>query len=275
MDYQTFIPDPDSDFESFIKCYWTLNVPKDPAPEKQRILPDGCIELIFTLGDDIRRYTSEKRFIIQPRAMVLGQISEPFFIEPAGFVDTFAARFYPSGFAPFTQIPIKDFANKETPISCVFGEAIANDLENAIVNAASTRERIQIVEQFLSAQMRNADVIDSTLKSTIDTILLTKGRVGVNEILKDELPRRRQLERKFSQRVGISPKQLGRIIRLQETLKMLLNQPAGNLTEIAYENQYFDQSHFIKDFKEFTGVSPKEFYKDTTLALSSVIYSTD
>jgi AraC-like DNA-binding protein len=68
---------------------------------------------------------------------------------------------------------------------------------------------------------------------------------------------------------------LGRIIRLQETLKMLLNQQAGNLTEIAYDNDYFDQSHFIKDFKEFTGVSPKEFYKDSTLALSSVIYAAD
>jgi transcriptional regulator GlxA family with amidase domain len=121
--------------------------------------------------------------------------------------------------------------------------------------------------------MRDADVIDSILKSTIETIFLTKGRVAINEILKDELPRRRQLERKFSQRVGISPKQLGRIIRLQETLKMLLNRRA-NLTEIAYENEYFDQSHFIKDFKEFTGVNPKEFYKDTTLALSSLIYST-
>jgi hypothetical protein len=273
MDYQTFTPC--SDIESFIKCYWTLNVPEDPVSEKQRILPDGCIELIFTLGDDIKRFTSEKHFIIQPRAMVLGQISDPFFIKPIGVVDTFAARFYPSGFAPFTQMPIKDFANKETPIKYVFGKPIANDLEFSITNATSTKERIQIVEKFLSTQMRDADVIDSILKSTIDTILLTKGRVAINEILKDELPRRRQLERKFSQRVGISPKQLGRIIRLQETLKMLLNQRPGNLTEIAYENQYFDQSHFIKDFKEFTGVNPKEFYKDTTLALSSVIYSID
>jgi hypothetical protein len=273
MDYQTFTPHPD--FESLVKCYWTLNVPGDPVAEKQRILPDGCIEVIFTLGEDIKRYTSASNFIIQPRAMVLGQISEPFFIEPTGVVDTFAVRFYPSGFAPFTQTPIKDFANKETPITAVFGSAIANELEFAIVNAVGTEERIQIVETFLSAQMKDDAVIDGILKSTIDTILSTKGRVAINEILKDDMARRRQLERKFSKRVGISPKQLGRIIRLQESLKMLLNQHGDNLTEIAYENQYFDQSHFIKDFKEFTGVNPKEFYKDTTLALSSVIYAVD
>jgi hypothetical protein len=273
MDYQTFKPQPD--FESFIKCYWTLKVPAEPVAEKQRILPDGCLELIFTLADDIKRYTSEDDFIIQPRAMVLGQISEPFFIQPTGAVDTFAVRFYPCGFAPFTEMGINDFANKETPVTSVFEEEIAKSLESGIVDAKDTKERIQIVEEFLSAQMREADVIDSILKSTIDTIVLTKGRVAINEILKDELPRRRQLERKFSQRVGISPKQLGRIIRLQETLKMLLNRSTGNLTEIAYENEYFDQSHFIRDFKEFTGVNPTEFYKDTTLALSAVIYSTD
>ena len=273
MDYQTFTPH--SDFESVVKCYWTLKVPKDPAPEKQRILPDGCIELIFTLGDDIKRYTSEKHFIIQPRAMVLGQISEPFFIEPTGVVDTFAVRFYPGGFAPFTQIPIKDFANRETSIKSVFEKSIANDLEHSIMNASNTSQRIHLVEEFLSVQIRNADVIDGILRSTIDTILLTKGRIPINEILKDELAQRRQMERRFSERVGISPKQLGKIIRLQETLKMLLNQQTGTLTSIAYENEYFDQSHFIKDFKEFTGVNPKEFYKDTTLALSSLIYSVD
>jgi hypothetical protein len=273
MDYQTFIPH--SDFESLVKCYWTLNVPKDPVAVKQRILPDGCIELIFTLGDDIKRYTSSKDFIIQPRAMVLGQISQPLYIEPTGVVDTFAVRFYPYGFAPFTQIPVKDFADKETHIIHVFGNVVANDLEYRIVNAGSTQERIQIVENFLSSQMQNADVIDSVLESTIDTILSTKGRVAINEILRDDSGRRRQLERKFSKRVGISPKQFGKIVRLQETLRMLLNRPASNLTEIAYENQYFDQSHFIRDFREFTGVTPKEFYKDTAFALSSVIYSVE
>jgi AraC-like DNA-binding protein len=250
-------------------------VPNESSAEKQRILPDGCIEMIFTLGDDIKRYTSEKDFIIQPRSMILGQISKPFFIEPTGIVDTFAVRFYPSGFAPFTKTSIKDFADKETAMNVIFGEEIASELESNIANASSTHSRIQIAEQFLVTQMQDATVIDSIVKSTIDTILLAKGRIFINDILKDESSKRRQLERKFSHVVGISPKQLGRIVRLQETLKMVLHQHAGNLTDIGYENQYFDQSHFIKDFKGFTGVSPKEFYKDISLSLSSLIYSKD
>jgi AraC-like DNA-binding protein len=273
MNYQTFKPQ--SDFESFIKCYWTLNVPKEPVSEKQRILPDGCIEMIFTLGDDIKRYTTKDHFIIQPRAMILGQISKPFFIEPTGVVDTFAVRFYPSGFAPFTKTSIKDFADKETAIELIFGKAIADELEYGIANAPGSINRIQIIEKFLSTQMRDTAVVDSIVKSTIDTIFLAKGRIFISEILKDESFKRRQLERKFSRLVGISPKQLGKIVRLQETLKMVLHQHSGSLTDIGYENEYFDQSHFIKDFKGFTGVSPKEFYKDISLSLSSLIYSKD
>ena len=114
MDYQTF--EPHADLKSLISCYWTLEVPADHEATKQRIVPDGCIEMAFILGDDIKRYTSDDEFILQPRAMVLGQILEPFYIQPTGYVNTFAIRFYPYGFANFVSEPIQNLANKETPL---------------------------------------------------------------------------------------------------------------------------------------------------------------
>ena len=120
MNYQTFQPQPDLD--ALIKCYWILEVPAEQDAPKQRIIPDGCIEMIFVLGDDVKRYTSEDEFIIQPRALVLGQITEPFFIQPTGYVNTFAVRFYPYGFANFVATTITSLANKETPIELLFGK---------------------------------------------------------------------------------------------------------------------------------------------------------
>ena len=75
--------------------------------------------------------------------------------------------------------------------------------------------------------------------------------------------------------IGISPKQLGKVVRLQTALKLLLNQKTGTFTEIAYESEYYDQNHFIKDFKEFTGIRPKEFLADEQMILSSLFYSND
>ncbi len=62
---------------------------------------------------------------------------------------------------------------------------------------------------------------------------------------------------------------------MQTALKMLLNQQPENLTKIAYESAYYDQAHFIKDFKEFTGTNPGEFLGDDKMALSSLFYAED
>lgn len=270
MNYQTF--QPHSDLASVVKCYWILEVPADMNSQRQRIIPDGCIEMIFVLGEDVKRYTTGDEFIIQPRAMILGQITEPFIVEPTGYVNSFSIRFYPYGFASFAPVPIKDLANKETPIYLLFGKTISRNLEQKIVQAKDTKERIEIIEAFLLNRLKNKITIDNIVKTTIDTILLTGGSVSINTILKDDASKRRQLERKFMKQIGISPKQLGKVIRMQTALQLLLDQKLENFTAIAYESEYYDQAHFIKDFKEFTGTTPKEFLEDDKMTLSSLFY---
>ena len=273
MNYQTF--QPHSDLESLVQCYWTLEVLVDTNSQKQRIIPDGCIEMAFILGDDIKRYTSDDEFILQPRAMVLGQTIEPFYIEPTGYVNSFAVRFYPYGFANFVTTPIKNLVNKETPIELLFGEVPAKELAQKIIQATDTKERIEIIEDFLLSKLKNETTIDNIVKSTVDAILSTKGSTPINIILKENISKRRQLERNFLKQIGISPKQLGKVIRLQAALKLLLNQQSKNLTQIAYDSEYYDQAHFIKDFKEFTGTNPKSFLENEKMVLSSLFYTED
>lgn len=270
MDYHTF--EPHTDLKSLVSCYWTLEVPKQFEPQKQRIVPDGCIEMAFILGDDIKRYTSENEFIIQPRAMVLGQTIEPFYIEPTGFVKTFAIRFYPYGFANFVSVPIKNLVNKETPLKQLFGAETATDLEHKIIKAKNTDQQINIIEKFLLRRLNDSRTINAIVKNTVDALLSSNGSASINSILKEDLSKRRQLERNFKKQIGVSPKQLGKVIRLQAALKMLLGQKAENLTRVAYESEYFDQAHFIKDFREFTGINPKEFINHENLALSTLFY---
>ncbi|MGO3707542.1 MAG: AraC family transcriptional regulator [Mesonia hippocampi] len=270
MDYQTY--QPHIDLKSLISCYWTLEVPKQSEPQKQRIVPDGCIEMAFILGDDIKRYTSEIEFVLQPRAMVLGQTIEPFYIEPTGFVKTFAVRFYPYGFANFVSEPINNLVNRETPINQLFRVENADDLEQKIIKAENTEQRIRIIEKFLLDRLNDEKIINRIVKNTVDSLLSTNGSFSINSILKDNLSKRRQLERNFKKQIGVSPKQLGKVIRLQTALKMLLNQKSENLTDIAYESEYFDQAHFIKDFREFTGINPKKFINHENLSLSALFY---
>lgn len=270
MNYQTFTPHPD--LESFVSCYWTLEVPAEINPQRQRIIPDGTIEMAFILGEDIRRYINEDEFILQPRSMVLGQTIEPFYIEPTGYVNTFAIRFYPFGFSNFVDIPIENLANKETPLKELFGNRTVKALEKKINLAENVKEKIQTIETFLLGKLNEAKTIDKIVKTTIDFLMLSKGNASINSIIKNDKSKRRQLERKFKKEIGISPKQLGKVIRLQTALKLLLNQEAEKLTNIAYKCEYFDQAHFIRDFREFTGIAPKDFLGNENMMLSSIFY---
>jgi len=273
MNYQTYRPHPD--LEALVKCFWTLEIPAESNAPRQRIIPDGTIEMAFILGDDIKRFISETHFIIQPRSILIGQITEPFYIQPIGQVNTFAIRFYPFGFANFVSTPIKELSNKETPIELLFGNKLSQELEQKIVQAKDTSERIEIMEKFLISTLNSKTTIDKLVRTTIDALVSTGGNSPINSILKNDISKRRQLERSFAKQIGLSPKQLGKVIRFQAALKTILSNKTDKYIQIAYETDYYDQAHFIRDFKEFTGTTPAEFLEDDKMMLSSLIYKNE
>ena len=270
MNYQTYKPH--KDLEAIVKFYWTMEVPFDPKNQKQKIVPDGCIEMTFNFGDKIKRYISETDFILHPNAMIMGQRTKSFDILPAGNVDTFAICFYPIGFANFVKMPLENLVDKETPIANLFGQTEANELEQQMIQAIDTQQRINIIETFFLKILNEKNTISNIVKSTVDFLLKTNGTTPINDILIDDISKRRQLERHFRKQIGVSPKQLSKAIRLQATLNMLLNKKTETLTDIAYESDYFDQNHFIKDFKDLVGVTPKEFLGSKNMALSALFY---
>lgn len=257
MDYKTINPGPDLGL--FVRCYWTLDAPKETEPHRQRIIPDGCVEMIFHYGDLCKQYLEGGSSILQPKCFVFGQVTRPLDIEPTGRTGIFAVRFNPDGFVPFATKPLSTMENRAVALEELFG----NDglqLESDILTARTTADRVKIIELFLNERVGSAELIDKIIKSTIAAMFTLNGELSVSEISKEMKVNRRQLQRRFSAVIGLSPKQLSKIIRLQAAIKLLMNNEQGNLTDIAYEGNYYDQAHFIKDFKEFTGVSPKKFY---------------
>lgn len=257
MNYQSF--EPDQDLAAFVKCYWTLESPKAETPEKQTIVSDGCMEMIFHYGDLYKQYTGSGHSITQPRCFLIGQLTRPLEIEPTGETGIFSIRFHPGGFLPFATIPIKEMENTAVSLEKLFGKD-GLEIEQKILTADSTPDRIKLIETFLINRLTDIETLDRIVKSAVETILTANGQLSVDELSKQTDINRRQLERKFLSAIGLSPKQLSKTIRLQAALKMLLNNNFKNFTTLAHENEYYDQAHFIKDFKEFTGFTPKEFY---------------
>lgn len=269
MEYKSFKPR--EELQAFIKCYWTLIFSAEEHSERQRIVPDGCMEMVFHLGDSYKQYVDSENFLVQPRCFVIGQLTQILEIEPIGNTDIFSVRFHPDGFIPFAKISIKELENKAFDLEFLFGKD-GLDLEQDILNASKTSQRIQLIEAFLMKYLMRAENIDLLVKSIVDTILISNGQLSVFDLSEKLQLNRRQLERKCASLVGLSPKKLSKIIRLQYVLKQLIANDFTSLTDLAYDGEYFDQAHFIKDFKEFTGLTPKEFYsgnlKMSTLFLS-------
>ena len=271
MNYQVYTPSPE--LQPFVKCFWSLDDEKNDEPVKQRVVPDGCMEMIFHYGDLYEQYFEDGSSIIQPRSFVFGQITKYIEIAPTGASGIISARFLPDGLTPFLDLPVTALENKAVAITEIF-KADGKELEDKVIGANDNTRRIQLIEKFLLSKLTESKAIDAITKSCVEVIFQSQGQIGVVELAEKMNINRRHMERKFTSLIGISPKQLARVARLQATLKMLEQKNFTNLTSLAYENGYYDQAHFIKDFKEFTGTSPKSFFSDN-LKLSALFTAAD
>jgi AraC-like DNA-binding protein len=271
MNYQVYSPSPE--LQSFVKCFWTLEDEGMEEPVRQRVVPDGCMEMIFHYGDLYKQYFEDGSFIIQPKSFVFGQITKYLEIAPTGVSGIVAARFLPEGLMPFLTMAVSDLENKAVSIADVFGEK-GKKLEDEIMTATGNQQRIKLIEDFLLSRLADQRTIDMIAKSCVEVIIQSQGQSGIAELADKMNINRSNMERKFTSAIGMSPKQLSRVVRLQATLKMLEQKKFTSLTSLAYDNGYYDQAHFIKDFKEFTGSSPKLFFADN-LKLSALFIAAD
>jgi AraC-like DNA-binding protein len=257
MNYQTYSPH--ALLSRYVKCFWTLEADDSYALQKQRIIPDGCMEMIFHYGDHYLQFGADGSSIIQPKYFVFGQITSPLEIAPAGTSGIIAARFVPGGFSPFSSMSPDQMCDKAVPLTDIYNDEGAT-LGLAVVGAQDTSARIGLIESFLLEKLQLINQREELSRTCVELLWQTRGHLSIEELSARAMVNRRQLERRFSETIGLSPKQLTKIVRLQHALKMMKKNPPSSLTSLAYENGYYDQAHFIKDFKEFTGISPKQFF---------------
>jgi AraC-like DNA-binding protein len=257
MNYQTYTPH--ALLSKNVKCFWTLEADNSYALQKQRIIPDGCMEMIFHYGDHYLQFGTDGGSIIQPKCFVFGQVTVPLEIAPSGVTGIIAARFEPDGFIPFSRLTPDQMNDKAVPLTDFFEEE-GEVFGQQVLEARNTEERIAIIESFLHAKLLLIRQRDELSRACVELLWQTVGQLSIEELGAKLMVNRRKLERRFSATIGLSPKQLTKIIRLQHALKAMKKNPPSSLTALAYENGYYDQAHFIKDFKEFTGISPKQFF---------------
>jgi AraC-like DNA-binding protein len=175
----------------------------------------------------------------------------------------FAVKFTPGGFYPFVGVPVSGFSDKIVTLRDVFGRR-GDELDRAVLAEETDLSRINLVESFLLAHLRDVDEADENVVKVTEIVYEVakdRGLLKVQDLVDRYGLNKRMLQRLFVKYVGVSPKWVIQRYRLNEAAAELATGEAISQSELALNLGYSDQAHFIRDFKSIVGVSPAAYVR--------------
>lgn len=216
---------------------------------------DGNPGIVFHYDQPI---SEGKQCNTMPGSFLYGQLKDCKHLISSGKTGLIVTVLQPYGIYALTGIPANTFKNHFTALEDVLGHR-AIELEEQILNASTSAERIQILETFFIKKYSLLYPVDPEVRHALDLICTHKGRLPISWINEKLQVTERQLERKFNIQIGTTPKYFSGIVKIHQTLKLFQYTPVGSTAQVACEAGYFDQAHFIHDFKKIAGVSPLKY----------------
>ena len=250
---------PGNELKQYVKCYYVYESDTDVAFE-DTVFPSGCMEIIFNLGTGKWQTAVGDAFATTPSIELWGQIIRPLPVRSIGKNTMLGIRFLPHGAAHFLKDKVDLFNNQVVDLGDLLGSSV-NTLRSKLLEAATWNKRIELIEDFLlhrlslSERRLSKAVVVSNIMNEIkqddffDNIENVASRYGITS---------RYLQKLFLQYTGLTPKLYSKINRFQNSLRLVTKKDTS-LTSIAYDCGYFDQSHFIREFKSFTGLTPSGY----------------
>ena len=248
-----------------VKAIWVARGTKQEFEAPEPIVPDGCVEIIFNLGD---RFINADTGASQPRDLLAGQMTRPVIALPTGEVDLIGVRFKTGRAGAALGIPMWELQDRLIAASDVICglDRLADDLRNV-----APTDRLDHLSRALAAGF---DEIDAGALHSVDEALAiidrTRGSIAIETLARRVGITRRHLERQFKERVGLGAKHLARITRIHRALDLLQHQQSMSGSEIAAECGYSDQAHLIRDCQELTGRTPQRL-KTTERSLAGLM----
>ncbi len=171
-------------------------------------------------------------------------------------IGTILVYFSDIGFTHFSSRPANELFDLIISLDDIFEKHKVNEVEEKLATVSTDKQRIKIVEQFLLSELRDIQA-DKLIVEAVKLIYQSKGTIRIKELNEKLFISQSPFEKRFRKVVGTTPKKFASIIRFNTVLDSL--NETKSLTEICYENNFFDQAHFSKDFKHFTGDAPEHF----------------
>lgn len=212
----------------FVACYWFLETAESENSSTYRVLPDGCVDLIFDNGASadgifVGGMTKAVAVSLPPRARFFG------------------VRFRPGGARPFVNFSLKEIIDAKANLADVWRNCDAEFSD--VMRNADAKRQINAVEKFLIEKLASAEFPNSKIQAAVALIHSRNGNCSINSVSEKLGTSRQHLNRIFGEAVGLSPKTFTRIVRLRAALRLFRRSPVKDWAFLALESGYYDQAH--------------------------------
>lgn len=255
------IIEPTGILKKYIKnyCIVEINNSMDYMPY-ERVFPHGNVTLVFHYG--LPSKFKEKNAIeyVESNLVICGQQTGYYDVSLSGKTGMILIIFRAHGIQSFLHLPIYELSNQNLSLSDLIKDD-ASELEDELLNSPNNQQRIIHLERFLCKRL----VIDKDferIEHAIKLIENSKGQLKSKSLAQEVCLGIKQFERIFSKHVGLNPKKFASIVRFQNVMQMKADNKNVSMYQLAFDNGYYDQSHFIHDIKNITDLTPRQFFND-------------
>lgn len=259
MFYQQFTPDPR--LAAHVQCLWHLRRPAGPASPPERILPDGCMELVCNRRTPFRQAMRDGTFQRQPAAMLIGQISTHVLLQADEAVEVLAVRFRHAGARAFFREDIDAFTDRAVELGSLGRNW--NELAERVAEAPRVAQAVALLEGALLHRLGSVAPQAPRAAPALRLLHAAEPPATIGGIARALALSPRQLERIFRREVGLPPKHYARLLRFRRVLGSL---EAGDphWADVAAAAGYSDQAHLVREFRAFAGITPAAYFAGRT-----------
>ena len=234
-----------------------------PSDDMRTKLPDGLLKMVISCRGSLSAWRNETLIRRYPEGSVYlaGQMDRPVRIDSRGPTGAIGIEFKPSSAFRFFPFPLNEIKNSVVLGSEAIGGAFSETLRR-IEDCPAIDGKLSTVQSYLLATLAAEDRSDLVVEWAVGKIRESQGMVSIADLCRDLGYSERHVETRFAERVGIGPKALARIHRFLPLFQSYLRRETGARSDDVLD-RYYDRSHFIREFKQFTGRSPRSYWRST------------
>lgn len=247
---------------SYVQTYWQGDFNTSNEEKfSQSVLPNGCVEIIIHLTSDHCALSENgKTWNVSPEFTLLGVYDKPYDVVFDQNVKVFGIRLFPDGMANIFGVPPKLIMSSFENVNDVFGDDF-RVFSSKIRDLKDFDDQVALANQFIGKKLSNNVKSYDYTHLAMELIRKTNGLENYNDLVNQVPISQRQLQREFKNLYGISIRDYMRLARLNAIHEYMQNN-AAKLTALSYDLNFTDQSHLIKEYKTFSGVTPKALLKN-------------